>query len=352
MKNMKKWLLYAGLDQKNFNILLPQAWHENRKRLNIYTLVSICVFFCLAIASLITGIFSPKCTVTYSVMVLCSAAFYIFARFWAQNRPHLTTLLCFLFIAGLYAFAIVNSVIYRELPAVTAIAFLLIGPFLFTERPVHLIGMNITAAVILCVSSYCVKSPEMAAIDLCNAIVFGFLSIVAEIMQESIHFQLLYQSDRIKFLSETDMLTGCKNRNCYQGRLPGFPEQCKKELVCVYVDVNGLHNLNDDKGHEAGDLMLQTVARSLLDAFGAEHTYRIGGDEFAVIRADASIEETRRSLTQISAELSSKGYDISFGACSAGKPVDMADLIRRAEQEMYLSKKAYYDQPGHTRRRG
>lgn len=351
IRRTKRWLLYAGLNPEEFNVLLPKAWHENRKKLKIYALVSVGVFFCLAIASLATGLFSEKGIAIYGIMVLYNAAFYILARFFAKDRPHLTTLLCFLFIAGLYAFAIINSAIYRELPAVTAIAFLLLGPFLFTECPVHLIGMNVTAAGILCVLSYSVKSPETAAIDLCNALVFGFLSIVAEIMQESIHFQLLHQSNQIRFLSETDMLTGCKNRNCYQARLSGFPEQCKKELICVYIDVNGLHNLNDDKGHDAGDVMLQTVASSLLDAFGAEHTYRIGGDEFVVIRMDASEEETRQILTRISNELSVQGYDISIGVGFSGKPINMPDLIHSAEQEMYLFKKAYYDQPGHTRRR-
>ena len=89
-----------------------------------------------------------------------------------------------------------------------------------------------------------------------------------------------------------DVITGRKNRNCYKGRLSRFAKMCKKSMVCVYIDVNGLHNLNYSQGHEAGDNMLKAVARALMDAFDPENTYRIDGNEFVVAHLDASPEET------------------------------------------------------------
>lgn len=55
--------------------------------------------------------------------------------------------------------------------------------------------------------------------------------------------------------------------------------------ICVYIDANGLHELNNERGHEAGDLMLRFVAESLMEQFPKGSLYRVGGDEFVVFPA-------------------------------------------------------------------
>ena len=55
--------------------------------------------------------------------------------------------------------------------------------------------------------------------------------------------------------------------------------------ICVYIDANGLHELNNERGHEAGDLMLRFVADSLMEQFPRGSLYRVGGDEFVVFPA-------------------------------------------------------------------
>ena len=47
--------------------------------------------------------------------------------------------------------------------------------------------------------------------------------------------------------------------------------------ICVYIDANGLHELNNERGHEAGDLMLRFVAESLMEQFPKGSLYRVGG---------------------------------------------------------------------------
>ena len=44
--------------------------------------------------------------------------------------------------------------------------------------------------------------------------------------------------------------------------------------ICVYIDANGLHELNNERGHEAGDLMLRFVAESLMEQFPKGSLYR------------------------------------------------------------------------------
>lgn len=352
MNTVKQNLLYAGLEKEEFYRLMPQARQENEGKLKTYALVSFALFFVLSIANLIVRIFPTGTIVSYVVMALFSAAIYALARFLPGRKPASTTALCYAFVGGLYAFSLVNNAMHPELPAIAAIAIMLMGPFLFTERPLNLIVMNLVTVVLLCVISFKIKSRQFALIDLWDSFAFGMISVAAEITAESLRFRLLAQTDRIRYLSETDLMTGCKNRNCYNDRLPGFADLCKKCMVCVYVDVNGLHNLNDTQGHEAGDNMLKAVAKALLDTFDPEQTYRIGGDEFVVARPYASPDETRQRMAEVAAVLSKQGYDISTGIEVGQKAtLDMESLVKQAEVGMYKEKEAYYRQEGHDRRR-
>ena len=348
MDTIRKNLLYAGLDRAEFYRLLPQAQRENADKLKTYALVSFGMFLVLCSASLVLHLFPTRVTVSYGVAALFSLVVCALAR--VAPRPSPT--LCYIFLGGLYAFSLVSNAMNPNLPAVAAVAIMLMGAFLFTEHPLNLIAMNAVTVLLLCVISFRFKSRRLAFIDLGYSLIFGLISVAAEITQERLRFQLLAQTDRIRYLGETDVLTGCKNRNCFQDRLDSFSGACKNGLVCIYIDVNGLHNLNDSQGHEAGDRMLKSVASALLDTFDPENTYRIGGDEFVVVCPDASLEETRRKMDGVVASLSSQGYDISVGIEQGDKDTLVMDrLIKNAEAGMYKEKESYYQQAGHNRRR-
>lgn len=345
-------LLYAGLGKADFDKRICEAHAENRGKLKTYALVATGLFIALVIASLIPGSYTRASLWSNVVMALFSIAMYALAQVLPAKKPSATTVLCYLFIAAMYAFSLVDSALQSDLPAVVAIAVMLLGPFLFTERPLPLIAMNVVSIMLLCLISDRLKSPRLATIDTWNAVVFGVIAIAAELSQESLRFRLLQQACEIKYMSETDDLTKCKNRNCYNGRLPRFADMCKQHLVCVYIDVNGLHNLNDSQGHEAGDRMLKAVAQALLDAFGQENTYRIGGDEFVVILPDGAPERIRLELDGIVEALAKLGYDISVGEASAAKAgLNVEELIKSAEKVMYERKVEYYEDPAHERRR-
>ena len=73
-------------------------------------------------------------------------------------------------------------------------------------------------------------------------------------------FSMLYHNIRsyniIREMGTVDLLTGLLNRNSYQRNMKGYPMMNFQTLACVYCDVNGLHELNNSQGHEAGDEML------------------------------------------------------------------------------------------------
>lgn len=167
-------------------------------------------------------------------------------------------------------------------------------------------------------------------------------------------FTLLYNNIRnfnlIKAMGEKDVLTGLLNRNSFEKKRRRYAEHCTHSVACIYADVNGLHELNNNRGHEAGDRMLQFVARRIKDQFGEEDTYRIGGDEFVAFSVDEEENVIQEKMKRIDTALVKAGYHASIGIAWKETPVDMEVLIKQAEKQMYEEKRQWYQNQGKDRR--
>lgn len=153
----------------------------------------------------------------------------------------------------------------------------------------------------------------------------------------------------IKKMSEFDALTGLLNRNCFENSLPEYQTRGFQSLGCVYVDANGLHELNNTHGHEAGDRMLQGIASVLRAEFGRDNAYRIGGDEFVAFVIDADRETLPRKVRAVEKAAKGKQYHCAMGTAWSPAPFSAYGLIKTAERNMYASKQRYYS--GKTDRR-
>lgn len=156
-----------------------------------------------------------------------------------------------------------------------------------------------------------------------------------------------YQS--VKEQGERDALTGLYNRNRYMQDSSDCAQWYRDTLACVYVDANGLHELNNLHGHAAGDRMLQTVASVMTKYFGDEHTYRIGGDEFLAFVPDRPEAELQALGDNCVAEIRAAGYHIAIGVELARGVSSTANMVEAAEKKMYAAKHAYYAARGMRR---
>ncbi|MBQ8962731.1 MAG: GGDEF domain-containing protein [Clostridia bacterium] len=349
---LEKTLLYAGLDREEFNALKDDALAETRRSLRVYSMFATFLFIVMAIFEWVTnGHFAQNIGIYFVMSAIC-AFVWIVTRHMAPTHPDLILPLAYLLVTTMYMFALILTMLHTDLPAVTFIAMLVLAPFLFTDRPIYIILLNIAATAALCVLSWMFKPQSIAIGDEWNGITLCAVSVAAAIFQRRLRFRALAQARQIRYLSETDVLTGAKNRNKYEQVAAGYPSLCKRALVCAFADVNGLHEMNNAKGHRAGDVMLQAVGKALLDRFGSEHVYRIGGDEFVAFAPDAEEAVIERDLKRISAALSAQGYDISVGVVSGEKgSMDLERMLADAEKEMYRKKELYYQQPEHERRK-
>ena len=148
-----------------------------------------------------------------------------------------------------------------------------------------------------------------------------------------------YQS--LREMGIIDSLTGLLNRNYFERTIENLDKNEYRNVACVYIDANGLHNINNRFGHEAGDNMIKAVAQALQSKFGSDKTYRIGGDEFVAFTfgdSEKQIEENIESIKKYndgSIHLNVKGLeinDINYRGNFTFKVDDSIDMTWRGEK--------------------
>ncbi len=133
--------------------------------------------------------------------------------------------------------------------------------------------------------------------------------------------------ESLRFQSVRDPLTGMFNRRYLEDSLIQEMARTKRRdtmLGVIMVDVDRLKEVNDTFGHEAGDLVLQTVGRWLQSNIRAgDISCRYGGDEFVVIFPDTSLETIDHRARQIcegirNLQIDHKGAPVSGVSVSIG----------------------------------
>lgn len=351
MNRLRENLLYAGLSRDTFRSVWPEAVKNNRQMLETCSMAACLILLVITLVNQILKGYAFSNQIVYSFMVVIVLVINVCAAKLAPKYPRTVMPLAYAFIAALLLFGMDITLRHPDQPAVTFLVMLVLAPFIFADRPVRAIGVLVAATAAFCVLTLRVKERSLAFIDIWNALGFAMLAVFAAVLRMRTKFRVLAQEREIRYLSETDLLTGTKNRNCYELRLPGYDKYCEDSLTCIYADVNDLHRLNNEKGHAAGDRMLHTVARSLVGRFGEENVYRIGGDEFVVFCPDRTEESIPVTLAEIGEELAKDDYHISVGYARQEAPqIHMTSLTGEAERRMYEAKENYYRQVGNDRR--
>lgn len=153
-----------------------------------------------------------------------------------------------------------------------------------------------------------------------------------------------------------DSLTNLPNRSLFDDRLKHALDRHARTgetLAVLFVDVDRFKQINDTRGHRAGDRVLQAVARRLLDTVRQPDTVaRFGGDEFAVLLEEASGKQEVTSVAgriatvftePVDLEEGTISVDVSIGGAVHGGADDSAepapsDLLDRADRAMYRAK--------------
>lgn len=143
-----------------------------------------------------------------------------------------------------------------------------------------------------------------------------------------------------------DQLTGAGNRRALERRIRDW--RGDGVLGVISIDLNGLKNTNDTKGHHAGDMLISETARVLRECAGEDCVFRTGGDEFVVITEDLEERDILLLIQHMRKSAENNGISMAVGFASIrGKVTDFDALLTKADFNMYQDK-------GHSfrRRRG
>lgn len=165
-----------------------------------------------------------------------------------------------------------------------------------------------------------------------------------------------YQNEeRLRHLAFHDVLTGLANRALIMDRLEHALERSRRSgtsLSVMLFDLDGFKAVNDQFGHEVGDLLLQEVARCVGKRVrrGTDTLARLGGDEFLILLEDVrSLNSVPLLAEQIVSDISGlnavRGCAVKIGASvgianfpEAG--MRAAELVKSADEAMYRAKDA------------
>lgn len=173
-----------------------------------------------------------------------------------------------------------------------------------------------------------------------------YVSILTDISMQKAYEQQLYDH------AHRDTLTGLPNRLYFEQKFEQIllrAQYIQQKFALFFIDLNRFKEVNDTMGHDAGDLLLQAVARSLKEGVRSEDIVaRLGGDEFVVIIETILNED---EAVKIARNLMEKAHQVIYvnentilPSLSIGIAIypdhgtERSELLKCADQAMYHAK--------------
>ncbi len=173
------------------------------------------------------------------------------------------------------------------------------------------------------------------------------LHYISSLLQTLCYFLMLAfrraeDEEQLSLLSYHDTLTSFYNRNRFIKDAEAL-QNANIPAGIVYLDVNGLKDINDLRGHAFGDKILKEAASRMREVFRQADFYRIGGDEFVIICREIG----KQAFSELVQTLKERFQTDSICRAAIGsqwseKLTDITQITADADALMYEDKKEYY----------
>lgn len=189
-----------------------------------------------------------------------------------------------------------------------------------------------------CLKCYFTDKPTLAQVQLLKKLV--------KILSYPLNNAMQYQ--QVKHMALTDNLTGLANRNQFETTYQVLVSKNLEKQTCfslLVIDLDGFKKVNDQFGHQTGDLVLCSFAKILLACCREQDkVFRFGGDEFTILLNDTSVESVPRIALRIAKLMDTCQLLAKFGlSCSIGSALyhrydESKQLYGRADEALYRAK--------------
>ncbi len=169
----------------------------------------------------------------------------------------------------------------------------------------------------------------------------------AEIVK--LHMEL----DRVSAQARHDPLTGALNRKGLDEALNREVSNMRRKetpLCMALLDIDNFKKINDTLGHTTGDQALAHLAQVARESMRPQDTLaRFGGEEFVLMLPDTPLDKGIEAMTRLQRELTKRFFlagtekiliTFSAGVAQVGPDEEGANAIKRADQAMYMAKRA------------
>ncbi len=156
------------------------------------------------------------------------------------------------------------------------------------------------------------------------------------------------QQDHLQYASFHDPLTGLFNRAWFESEIKRITNENIAPVSVIMADVDDLKTVNDTNGHAAGDDLLQRAALLMQTCCRqTDKIARIGGDEFVALlpgvdaaEANTLLQRIQKQMKEKTASTGNRSISLSLGAATTRNPRHLPDILKVADQNMYIDKKA------------
>lgn len=303
------------------------------------------------------------CRAVYIVALILSVVTIFVALFLVKKMPGLLNPIITVLVISILGAGIGIAFCQPDVRTVSMIAFVTLTPTCFIKNSVTDFLMLFFTIVIYAVFGMNIIEPDIYSWGLANLIIFSLAGLlVGHAINKERSERFIYEetakelADKQTRYAIYDEMTGLRNRRSYDEKLKALSSNLPEQVCVVILDINGLKEVNNTLGHEAGDELIVAAAKCIASAFwGIDSVYRTGGDEFCVI-SEETPKETLKRLEEMEKLISKyKGkmitsVSVSYGYATNEELRDIKSIVIQADRNMYEFKRNYYAQQENDRR--
>ncbi|MCR5402300.1 MAG: diguanylate cyclase [Butyrivibrio sp.] len=214
----------------------------------------------------------------------------------------------------------ISPILYERMGKIGAKS-IVAGPLMSKEKLVGIIGINDVA------SEHIRETTQIMGV-----VSFFFTQFISQKQEQ----------DRMLYYSYHDPLSGARNRSA----MKEFTEEkfdMSQSFGYVLCEIDGLKEINDSIGHDAGDDLVNNTAKCMIEAFGEENVYRLSGEEFVAFGFESDETYFDNDVDRVRRLLRERGCRVSIGAVYCSNGATNLKNVQKYAKSLLEKEQIFYD---------